>query len=278
MEKIQSNQVEINRLEDIAKRIRVHIVKMLAEAGSGHPGGSLSATDLMVALYFCKLNHDSQKPKWEDRDRFILSKGHACPALYAVLAESGYFDIGELMSLRKFGSILQGHPDMKRVPGIDISSGSLGQGLSIGLGMSLSSRIDKKNNRIYVMLGDGEIQEGQIWEAAMAASHYKVDNLCAILDNNGFQIDGSIESIMSPYPITDKWRAFGWHVIEIDGHNMNEILNAYDMAKTVKEKPSIIIAKTIKGKGVGLMEADPSSWHGVAPSKEQANEAIAKLN
>lgn len=273
-----SNQIDIERLKNIAKRIRIHIVRMLAEAGSGHPGGSLSATDLIAALYFCKLNHDAQRPDWKDRDRFILSKGHACPALYAALAECGYFEIDELMKLRKFGSSLQGHPDMKRVPGIDISSGSLGQGLSVGVGISLSGKIDGKDYRVYVMMGDGEIQEGQVWEAAMAASHYKLDNLCAILDNNGYQIDGSIEHIMSPYPIADKWTAFGWHVIEIDGHNMREILEAYETVKTIKGKPAIIIAKTIKGKGVGLMEVDPSAWHGTVPSKEQANEAIAKLN
>ena len=277
-DKIKITKPDTDRLETIAKKIRVHIIKMLSHAGSGHPGGSLSAADLLVALYFCKLNHDAQRPNWEDRDRFILSKGHACPALYAVLAESGYFGTDELLDLRKFGSNLQGHPDMKRVSGIDISSGSLGQGLSVGVGMSLSSRIDSKNFRVYVMLGDGEIQEGQIWEAAMAASHYKLDNICAILDNNGYQIDGPIDDVLSPYPIADKWKAFGWHVIEIDGHNMDEILDAYDEAKTVKGCPTIIVAKTIKGKGVSLMENDPSSWHGTAPSAEVANDAITKIN
>ncbi len=272
-----SNQIGIEELQKTSKKVRIHIVEMLTESGSGHPGGSLSATDLIVGLYFCKLNHDSARPAWEDRDRFILSKGHACPALYATLAESGYFPKEELMSLRKFGSNLQGHPDMKRTKGVDISSGSLGQGLSVGLGMSLSGKLDKKDFRVYVMMGDGEIQEGQIWEAAMAAGHYKADNLCGILDNNGYQIDGSVESVMSPYPLADKWKAFGWHVIEIDGHNMEEILNAYDTAKTIKGKPTMIIAKTIKGKGVSLMEAEPAEWHGATPSKELAKEAIAEL-
>ena len=280
IETSDSNQTEtdISKLKDITKKVRINIVKMLAEAGSGHPGGSLSATDLLVGLYFCKMRHDASDPKSANRDRFVLSKGHACPALYSVLAESGYFNVDELMSLRKFGSNLQGHPDMKRVNGVDISSGSLGQGLSVGLGMALAGRIDKKDYRIYVMMGDGEIQEGQIWEAAMAVGHYKMDNICAILDNNGYQIDGPIDQILSPYPIVDKWKAFGWHVLEINGHDMDEILNAYDEAKTVKGKPTIIIAKTLKGKGVGLMEADPASWHGSAPSKEQAGEAVANLN
>jgi len=273
-----SSTTDICKLKDITKKVRINIVKMLSEAGSGHPGGSLSATDLLVGLYFCKMKHDASDPKCADRDRFILSKGHACPALYSVLAESGYFDVDELMGLRKFGSNLQGHPDMKRVNGVDISSGSLGQGLSVGLGMALAGVVDKKDYRVYVMMGDGEIQEGQIWEAAMAIGHYKLDNICAILDNNGYQIDGPIDQIMSPYPIVDKWKAFGWNVLEIDGHDMDAILDAYDEAKTVKGKPTIIIAKTLKGKGVGLMEADPSSWHGSVPSKEQASEAVSNLN
>lgn len=270
--------LQINELQNIAKKIRVHIIAMLAKAGSGHPGGSLSATDLMTALFFNKMNHDSSRPDWEDRDRFVLSKGHACPALYATLAESGYFSVDELGSLRQFKSNLQGHPDMKRLKGVDISSGSLGQGLSVGLGMALSARIDNKDFRVYVMLGDGEIQEGQIWEASMAAGHYKMDNLCAILDNNGYQIDGPVDEIMSPYPLSDKWKAFGWNVVEIDGHNMQEILTAYDSAKSFKGKPTIIIAKTIKGKGVTFMESDPGSWHGAIPSKEETDKAIGELN
>ena len=274
---VKSSEISVQELQKISKKIRVHILNMLSKAGSGHPGGSLSATDLLTALFFCKMNHDSSVPDWVDRDRFVLSKGHACPALYAVLAESGYFDIKELDGLRKFGSILQGHPDMKRVPGIDISSGSLGQGLSVAVGMALSAKVDKKEFRVYAMLGDGEIQEGQIWEAAMAAGHYKTDNLCAILDNNGYQIDGAVSEIMSPNPIPDKWKAFGWHVIAVDGHNMEAILEAYDTAKTLKGKPTIIIAKTIKGKGVSFMEEAPADWHGSPLPLERADEAIAEI-
>lgn len=272
-----SNRPSAEDLQRIARKIRISILKMLAEAGSGHPGGSLSATDLIVALYFSKLNHDPKRPKWEDRDRFILSKGHACPALYATLAELGYIEANTLKTLRRFGSLLQGHPDMNKTPGVDISSGSLGQGLSVGIGMALAGRIDKKSYRVYVMMGDGEIQEGQVWEAAIAASHYKLSNLCGILDNNDYQIDGPIKKVMSPYPISDKWTSFGWHVIEINGHNMEEILNAYKMAEAIKDKPTIIIAKTVKGKGVSFMENDKEAWHGQAPSRELAEEAIAEL-
>ncbi len=274
---VKSNVISVQELQNIAKKIRVHILNMLSKAGSGHPGGSLSVADLLTALFFSEMNHDSSNPEWDERDRFVLSKGHACPALYATLALSGYFDVAELDNLRKFGSILQGHPDMKRVPGVDISSGSLGQGLSVGVGMSLSAKIDKKDFRVYAMLGDGEIQEGQIWEAAMAAGHYKVDNLCAILDNNGYQIDGAVSEIMSPNPIADKWKAFGWNVIGVDGHDIEAILNAYDTAKTVKGKPTIIIAKTIKGKGVSFMEEAPADWHGSPLPSERADEAIAEL-
>lgn len=266
----------IEELQEKAKVVRRHIIHMLAKAGSGHPGGSLSATDLIVALYYGKLRHNPKNPKWPDRDRFVLSKGHGCPAWYAVLAEQGYFPVSELDTLRQFGSRLQGHPDMKRTPGVEMSSGSLGQGLSVGLGMALAARIDKKDYRVYVMLGDGETEEGQVWEAAMAAGHYKVDNLCAILDNNGLQIDGPINDVMSPLPIPDKWRAFQWHAIEINGHNMKEILAAYDRAETLKGKPTIIIAKTIKGKGVSFMEGHVD-WHGKAPNKEEAEKALAEL-
>ena len=273
---IKSQCIDIKSLEERAKVIRRHVIRMLAKAGSGHPGSSLSTVDLLVALFYNKLKHNPQQPAWPDRDRFVMSKGHGCPALYAVLAEMGYFGIDKLDTLRQFGSILQGHPCMKTTPGIEISGGSLGQGLSVGLGIALAAKLDKKDYRTYVMLGDGEIEEGQVWEAAMAASHYKADNLCAIIDQNGLQIDGFIHEIMSSYPIPDKWRGFGWHVIEINGHDYNAILSAYDEAEKIKGKPTVIVAKTIKGKGVSFME-NQVDWHGKAPSKEEAERALAEL-
>ncbi|MFN3533162.1 MAG: transketolase [Candidatus Brocadia sp.] len=273
---INLKRLDTKSLEERAKVIRRHIIRMLAKAGSGHPGSSLSTVDLLVALFYNKLRHNSQLPKWPDRDRFIISKGHACPALYAILAEMGYFDTARLDTLRQFGSILQGHPCMKMTPGIEISGGSLGQGLSVGLGIALAAKLDKKDYRTYVMLGDGEIEEGQVWEAAMAASHYKADNLCAILDQNGLQIDGFIHEIMSSHPIPDKWRGFGWHVIEIDGHNYESILAAYDEAEKIKGRPTVIVAKTVKGKGVSFME-NQVDWHGKAPSREEAERALAEL-
>ena len=273
---IKSQCLDIKSLEERAMVIRRHVVRMLAKAGSGHPGSSLSTVDLLVALFYSKLRHNPQQPAWPDRDRFVLSKGHACPALYAVLAENGYFGVDKLDTLRQFGSILQGHPSMKITPGIEISGGSLGQGLSVGLGIALAGKLDKKDYRTYVMLGDGELAEGQVWEAAMAASHYKADNLCAIIDQNGLQIDGFIHEIMSSYPIPDKWRGFGWHVIEIDGHNYKAILSAYDEAEKIKGKPTVIVAKTIKGKGVSFME-NQVDWHGKSPSKEEAERALAEL-
>src|SRR3989338_7231596 len=269
------SEKEIRDLETKAKQIRRLIIQMLAKAGSGHPGGSLSATDLITALYFKVLQHNSQEPHWPNRDRFHMSKGHCCPLWYAVLAESGYFPMDKLWTLRQLGSILQGHPD-RRTPGVDVASGSLGQGLSVALGMSLSAKLDKKDYRVYVLLGDGEIQEGNIWEAAMACAHYKRDNLCAILDYNGFQIDGKIKDIMNLEPLVDKWQAFGWYTIGIDGHNINEILSAYAEAEEVKGKPSIIIAKTIKGKGVSFME-NVADFHGRAPTKEEAERALKEL-
>ena len=259
---------QIKELENKAKQIRRLIIQMLAKAGSGHPGGSLSATDLITALYFAILRHDPKKPNWPDRDRFHMSKGHCCPLWYAVLAESGYFSIEKLWTLRQLGSILQGHPD-RRTPGVDVASGSLGQGLSVALGMSLAAKIDKKDYRVYCLMGDGEIQEGNIWEAAMACAHYKCDNITAMLDYNGFQIDGKIKDIMGLEPLASKWQAFGWHAIEIDGHNISEILSAYQEAETIKGKPSIIIARTIKGKGVSFME-NVVDFHGRAPTKEEA--------
>ncbi len=273
---IKSQCIDIKSMEERAKVIRRHVVRMLARAGSGHPGSSLSTIDLLVALFYNKLKHNPQQPAWPDRDRFVLSKGHGCPALYAVLAEMGYFGIDKLDTLRQFGSILQGHPCMKTTPGIEISGGSLGQGLSVGLGIALAAKLDKKDYRTYVMLGDGELAEGQVWEAAMAASHYKADNLCAIIDQNGLQIDGFIHEIMSSYPIPDKWRGFGWHVIEINGHDYKAISSAYDEAETVKGKPTVIVAKTIKGKGVSFME-NQVDWHGKAPSKDEAERALAEL-
>ncbi|MEP9412226.1 MAG: transketolase [Candidatus Brocadia sp.] len=273
---INLKRLDKKSLEERAKAIRRSVIIALTKAGSGHPGSSLSAVDLLVALYYNKLRHNPLQPAWPDRDRFILSKGHACPALYAILAEMGYFDMARLDTLRQFGSILQGHPCMKTTPGIEISGGSLGQGLSVGLGIALAAKLDKKDYRTYVMLGDGEIEEGQVWEAAMAASHYKMDNLCAILDQNGLQIDGFIHEIMSSHPIPDKWRGFGWHVIEIDGHDYASILAAYDEAEKIKERPTIIVAKTVKGKGVSFME-NQVDWHGKAPSKEEAERALAEL-
>ena len=273
---IKSQCIDIKSLEERAKVIRRHVIRMLAKAGSGHPGSSLSTVDLLVALFYNKLKHNPQQPAWPDRDRFVMSKGHGCPALYAVLAEMGYFGIDKLDTLRQFGSILQGHPCMKTTPGIEISGGSLGQGLSVGLGIALAAKLDKKDYRTYVMLGDGEIEEGQVWEAAMAASHYKADNLCAIIDQNGLQIDGFIHEIMSSYPIPDKWRGFGWHVIEINGHDYKAILSAYEEAEKIKGKPTVIVAKTIKGKGVSFME-NQVDWHGKVPTKEEAERALAEL-
>lgn len=269
------DDAKINELEQKAKQIRRLIIQMLAKAGSGHPGGSLSATDLITVLFFKVLRHNPKDPTWSLRDRFHMSKGHCCPLWYAVLAESGYFPKEKLFTLRELGSMLQGHPD-RRTPGVEVASGSLGQGLSVGLGMSLGAKIDKKDYRVYVLMGDGETQEGNIWEAAMAVSHYKCDNLCAILDNNGFQIDGKIKDIMNLEPIAAKWQAFGWHTIEIDGHNIKEILSAYQEAERIKGKPSIIIARTIKGKGVSFME-NVVDFHGRAPTKEEAEIALKEL-
>jgi transketolase len=250
---------------------------MLAEAKSGHPGGSLSATDLMVGLYFEKLKHNPKDSEWKDRDRVIFSKGHACPLLYACLAETGYFPTEELMTLRKFGTRLQGHPGKnKGLPGIEISTGSLGQGLSAGVGMALGFKLDKKSNRVYVLMGDGELQEGSNWEGVMSAAHYKLDNLCGIVDSNKLQIDGAVKDVMNIAPLPDKWLAFGWNVIEIDGHNMSEVIAAYDKASLTKEKPSVIIANTVKGKGVSFME-NQAGWHGKTPNKEQAAMALKEL-
>ena len=267
---------DISFLKEKAKEIRKSIVSMITEAKSGHPGGSLSATDILTALYFSEMNVDPANPKMEGRDRFVLSKGHAAPAIYATLAEKGYFSKDELSTLRKFGSRLQGHPDMKKLPGIEISTGSLGQGLSVANGMALNAKIFNENYRTYVVLGDGEIQEGQIWEAAMTAAHYKLDNLCAFLDSNNLQIDGNVSEIMGVEPLDKKWEAFGWNVIKIDGHDFEQILSALDKAREYKGKPTMIIAKTIKGKGVSFME-NVCGFHGVAPTLEELERALAEL-
>ena len=265
--------VELKRQANI---IRQAIISMLVPAKSGHPGGSLSAADIVTTLYFQEMNVKPADPNWADRDRFVLSKGAAAPVLYAALAEKGYFPKEELQGLRQTGRMLQGHPDMKKVPGVDMSTGSLGQGLSAANGMALAGKLDQKDYRVYVLLGDGEMAEGQVWEAAMAAAHYKLDNLTAILDYNGLQIDGSTDSVMSTAPLTDKWRAFNWHVIEVDGHDIAALQQAFAEAKLVKGKPTILIAKTIKGKGVSFME-DQAGWHGNAPNAEQAEQALKEL-
>ena len=258
------------------KELRTKILKMLCEAGSGHSGGSLSSIDILTVLYNKVMNHDPKNPKYPGRDRFVLSKGHVCPALYVVLADCGYFDESHLMTLRKYGSILQGHPYMHKTPGLDVSSGSLGQGLSVAVGMALGARMDKGNQRVYCLMGDGEQQEGQIWDAAMAAGHYKLDNLCGIVDQNRLQIDGFVKDVMNIEPLADKWTAFNWNVIRCDGHDMSSIENAFAQAAAFKGKPSVIIADTVKGKGVSFME-NKCNWHGVAPNKEQLETAMCEL-
>lgn len=264
------------KLEIIANNIRKHIVTETHSASSGHPGGSLSVCDIITYLYFEQMNINPNNPNDPERDRFVLSKGHCSPALYGALAEKGFFPKEDLISFRKINSYLQGHPCIDCVPGVDVSTGSLGQGISAACGIAVSGKADNKKYRVYTILGDGEIQEGQVWEAAMFASHYKLDNLCALVDNNGLQIDGDILDVMSPYPIADKFKAFGWNVIEIDGHNFDEIREAYGKAKEYKGKPTMIIAKTIKGKGVSFME-NKANWHGVAPNDEQYELAMKEL-
>ena len=268
--------VRVLELKRMANQIRQDIITMLVPAKSGHPAGSLSAADILAALYFHEMKVNPEDPHWADRDRFVLAKGHAAPVLYAALAEKGYFPKEEILGLRQTGRILQGHPDMRKVPGVDMSTGSLGQGLSAANGMALAGKADKKDFRVYVVLGDGEMAEGQVWEAAMAAAHYKLDNVTAVLDYNGLQIDGTTDNVMASDPLDDKWRAFGWHVIEVDGHNMEELLAAFAEAKTIKGKPTILIARTVKGKGVSFME-NQVGWHGNAPSAEQAEQALKEL-
>ena len=271
-----SKNIDRGYLCEKARNIRKTVIQMLAKAGSGHPGGSLSCVDIFTALYFHELKFDLKDPCWPDRDRFILSKGHAAPVLYAVLAEMGYLPKDELMTLRQVDSRLQGHPDCRLVPGIEMTTGSLGQGLSVANGLALGLKLDNKNSRVYVLLGDGEIQEGQVWEAAMTSAHYKIDNLTAIIDRNELQIDGHTEEIMALNPIKDKWQAFGWETFEINGHNFEEIINTFEKAKHVKGKPVMIIANTVKGKGVSFMEGKVG-YHGVAPTKEEEKIALKEL-
>lgn len=271
-----SSSASLAEMEAIAKRLRRHIVTMIGRAGSGHPGGSLSAVEILTALYFRVLRHKPQEPKWADRDRFILSKGHAAPALYAVLAECGYFPVEELATLRQIDSRLQGHTDMTRTPGVEMSAGTLGQGLSFGIGVALAGRLNRKDYRVYVLLGDGECDAGQVWEAAMAAAHFKVDNLVAIVDKNKLQLDGWTRDIMNLDPFPAKWQAFGWQVIEVDGHNIPELLQAFDEAKKIKLKPTVIIAHTIKGKGVSFMENN-NDFHGRAPNTQELELALKEL-
>jgi len=270
---IASNDITI--LEEKARTIRRHVVNMIFEAGTGHPGGSLSCVDIITVLYFHEMRFNSSEPDASDRDHFILSKGHAAPTLYATLAECGYFSVNELLQLRKMGSLLQGHPDIT-IPGVEASTGSLGQGLSISCGIALAAKIDNKDSRVYTLLGDGECDEGQVWEAAMLASHYKLDNLTAIVDRNGLQIDGPTEKVLSLEPIAGKWREFGWHVIEIDGNKIPEIIDAFDEARRIKGKPTVIIAHTLKGKGVSFMEWI-CAFHGKGLNKDEINIALQEL-
>lgn len=263
-------------LNEITRNIRKDIVTMIHGSKSGHPGGSLSAVEILTALYFDEMNIDPQNPKKEDRDRFILSKGHAAPVLYSTLSEKGYFDKKELESLRKVGAMLQGHPDMKGTPGVEMSTGSLGQGFSVACGMAMASKLDNAPWRVYTLLGDGEVQEGLIWEAAMSAAHYKLDNMVAFLDYNGLQIDGEVEKVMNIGPIVDKFKSFGWNVIEIDGHDFDQIFAALDMARETVGKPTMIVAKTVKGKGVSFMENN-AGWHGNAPSDSDLEKALAEI-
>ena len=267
---------ERNQLAITACKVRMGIIESTHAAKCGHPGGSLSAADLFTYLYFKEMNVDPANPKWEDRDRFVLSKGHTAPGLYAALALRGFFPVEDLLTLRKVGSYLQGHPNMNTVPGVDMSTGSLGQGISTACGMALAAKVQGKTNRVYTLLGDGEIQEGQVWEACMFASHYKLDNLCVIIDNNGLQIDGNVADVMSPYPIVDKLEAFGFHTQAIDGHDFEAIEAALETAKTVKGRPCAIVMKTVKGKGVSFME-NLASWHGVAPNDQQYEQAMGEL-
>ena len=270
------DSLELQNLQEKANNIRKSIVEVVYNAASGHPGGSLSIADILAVLYFKELNVDVNNPQDPNRDRLVLSKGHCAPALYSALAEKGFIPKEDLKTVRKLDSYLQGHPDMKHTPGVDMTSGSLGQGLSVVNGMALAGKFDKKDYRIYCICGDGEIQEGQIWEAAMSTSHYKLDNVCVIVDNNNLQIDGSVDNVMNPYPIDKKFESFGFNVIVINGHNIEEIINAFESAKQTKGKPTAIIATTTKGKGVSYME-NQAGWHGKAPKEEEYKIAMEEL-
>ena len=268
---------KIKTFKKQATAIRKHIIDEVYSASSGHPGGSLSCTDILTVLYFHEMRVDTGNPKWADRDRFVLSKGHCAPALYATLAEKGFFPAEDLKGFRNIDSYLQGHPSMKDVPGVDMSTGSLGQGISAAVGMALAGKLDNKDYRVFTILGDGELQEGQVWEASMAAAHYKLDNLTAFLDHNGLQIDGKITEVMSPESVHEKFKAFGWKVISVNGHDYQQIIEAIEEAKKTKGMPAVIIAETVKGKGVSFME-NAAGWHGTAPNKEQRDQAIAELD
>jgi transketolase len=267
---------EIRRLEEIARKIRCHVVRTISEAGAGHPGGSLSEADILTALYFHVMRVDPQRPEWENRDRFVLSKGHGAAGLYAALAERGYFSPELLKTFGRINSSLQVHPDMHMVPGVEISTGALGQGLSVALGIAMAARMDGRTFHVYCLIGDGESQEGQIWEAAETAAHYKVDNLTVILDYNGVQLMGPVSEVMEVAPLADKWRSFNWAVMEIDGHDVRQIIEALEAAKEAKGKPCILVAHTVKGKGVSYMEGQ-ASWHGKPPNEEQLAQALAEL-
>ena len=271
-----SSSASTEEMKAMAKRLRRHIITMTGKAGSGHPGGSLSAVEIVTALYFRLLRHKPLDPHWSDRDRFILSKGHAAPLLYATLAECGYFPVDKLITLRQLDSYLQGHTDRTTTPGVEMSAGALGQGLSFAIGVALAGRLSSQKYRVYVLLGDGECDEGQVWEGAMAAAHFKVDSLVAIVDNNGQQIDGWNRDVMNLDPFSKKWQAFGWHVIEVDGHNLVQLIEAFDQAKLIKGKPTVIIAHTIKGKGVSFMENNPD-FHGKAPNAAEVELALKEL-
>ena len=266
----------VEEMREKAKTLRRHIIAMTAKAGSGHPGGSLSAVEIVTALFFHMLRHDPRNPRWPDRDRFVLSKGHAAPLLYATLAETGYFPTAELLTLRQLDSRMQGHTDMTVTPGVEMSAGALGQGLSFAIGIALAGRLDRRDYRVYVLIGDGECDEGQVWEAAMAAAHFKVDNMVAIVDRNRQQIDGWTYEVMDTEPMDEKWHSFGWHTIEVDGHDLAQIIAALEEAKTIKGKPTAIIAHTTKGKGVSFMENN-LDFHGTAPTPEEAERALKEL-